>query len=212
MIFLALSAAFVGFVHSLAPGHWLPVVLMARARRWPLGTAVLGAVTAASGHILISSSLGAASIFIGSRFFTGYEEEIEKYASLLLVVFGLVYALSSFFRHHHCHGHDHHGPNHTRYNRAPFLFLFSLGFSPCVAVVPVLIASSAKGSAAAVLTMLAFSGGVLTSLVGSTLLVSMGTHRVAHRFLDHPIIEHYGDVIAGVSILLMGVGLFFYPI
>src|SRR3954468_17498744 len=99
MIILAFSAAFVGLVHSLAPGHWLPVVLMAKTRRWPMKTAMVGAVTAASGHILLSIALGAVPIWIGAHYFSTYEEEIEQYAGLALGAFGLIYAAISYFRH-----------------------------------------------------------------------------------------------------------------
>src|SRR5690242_12645224 len=105
MIILAFSAAFVGFVHSLAPGHWLPVVLMAKTRRWSRKTAILGAMVTASGHIFLSILLGAVSIWVGVHLFAQYESEIERYAGLALGVFGLLYAGMAFFRHSHCHGH-----------------------------------------------------------------------------------------------------------
>jgi len=203
MIIIAFSAAFVGLVHSLSPGHWLPVVLMAKSRKWSLKTAVLGAAVTASGHILLSIALGLLSIFIGAHFFSQYETEIEGYAGLGLGAFGLIYAGMAFFRHSHCHGHTHHGPD-PRGKKAPFVFLFSLGFSPCVAVLPVFAAAAAEGSLATILTLISFSLGVLVSLVGSTLLVSRGFVK-----LDHPLFEHYGDVITGCGVAVMGLILFF---
>jgi cytochrome c biogenesis protein CcdA len=199
---LALSAAFVGLVHSLAPGHWLPVVLMAKARRWPLKTALLGALIAASGHIFLSIILGVVSIWIGAHFFSQYESEIERYAGLALAVFGLAYAAFAFFRHSSCHGHTHHGPD-PKGKKAPFLFLFSLGFSPCVAVLPVFAAAASEGSLVTVITLIAFAIGVLISLLGATLVVSLGLIK-----LDHPLLEHYGDVITGMGVAILGVVLF----
>jgi cytochrome c biogenesis protein CcdA len=204
MMILAFSAAFVGLVHSLAPGHWLPVVLMAKARKWPIRTAVIGALMTASGHILLSLALGVASIWIGAQLLSSYEPEIERYAGLALSLFGLVYAGFSFFRHSHCHGHTHHGPD-PRGRKAPFFFLFSLGLSPCVAVLPVFAAAASEGALAVTVTLAAFAVGVLTSLIGSTLLVSLGLVK-----LDHPIFEHYGDVITGLGVTLMGLLLFFF--
>src|SRR3954454_23077988 len=99
MLILSFSAAFVGLVHSLAPGHWLPVVLMAKSRRWPMRTAVLGASVVAAGHILLSILLGLLSIFVELQFLSRYEEEIERYAGLGLVLFGLIYAGYAYFRH-----------------------------------------------------------------------------------------------------------------
>jgi nickel/cobalt exporter len=218
MFIVAASAAFVGLVHSLAPGHWLPVVLMAKTRRWPMKTAVVGAVIAASGHIFLSIALGLASIWIGVHYFSAYEEQIEQYAGLALGVFGLIYATLAYFRHSGCHGHTHHGPEvesefssdanqkpKSGHRKTPFLFLFTLGFTPCVAVLPVFAAASSWGSLAIVLSFVAFSLGVLASLIGSTLLVSLGLVK-----LDHPVLEHYGDVITGSGVAIMGVLLFLF--
>lgn len=204
MVILSLSAAFVGFVHSLAPGHWLPVVLMTKARRWPLKTAIVGATVTAFGHIFLSLLLGVLSIWIGAQFLAQRESEIERYAGLALAAFGVGYAVFAYFRHSHCHGHTHHGPD-PRGQKAPFVFLFSLGFSPCVAVLPIFAAAATDGTATTIFTLLAFSIGVLVSLIGSTLLVSLGLIK-----LDHPLFEHYGDVITGGGVAVMGVLLFFF--
>jgi len=205
MILLAASAAFVGLVHSLAPGHWLPVVLMAKSRQWSTRSAIFGALMAASGHIAVSVILGVLGAELGAHFFMEYEHEIESYSGLGLVAFGLFYALYSFKRHSHCHGHEHHGPD-VKNQKGPFLFLFSLGFSPCLAVLPVFAAAAPMGIVTLGFTMLSFSGGVIGALVGATLLVSRGLVK-----LDHPVLEHYGDVITGVSVALIGLALFLFP-
>jgi ABC-type nickel/cobalt efflux system permease component RcnA len=196
---LALSAAFVGFVHSLSPGHWLPVVLLVKSRKWDLAQAALAAAVAASGHIFVSLGLGLVGSFIGTSFFGPYLHELEENAGVILVAFGILYAIYSHFQHRRCHGHEHHGPDPTRQNRAPYLFLFSLGFSPCFAVLPVFITAIGVGSGTLALCMFAFSVGVLAALVGGSLLVSRGLVK-----LDHPIFEHHGDVITGVGVALMG--------
>jgi len=202
MMILAVSAAFVGLVHSLAPGHWLPVVLMAKTKRWDLKRALLGAAVAASGHILVSTALGLASLWVEATFLTMHEEEIERYGGLGLILFGLIYAGLAYRNHHRCHGHTHHGPN-PRGEKAPFFFLFMLGLSPCVAVLPVFAAAAALGSFPVFVTMVAFSAGVLAALGGGTLLVTKGLMK-----LDHPILEHYGDVITGLGVAVMGCALF----
>lgn len=204
MIFIVASAAFIGFVHSLAPGHWLPIVLVAKAKKWSLETTILGAGVSAFGHLLISNLLGAMSIWIGSQVFKMDESLMEKYASLVLMAFGVLYALWTYFRHSKCHGHTHHGPDPEKKQKAPFAFLFSLGFSPCVAILPIFAAASVKGAVAVLVSMISFSIGVLVALIGSTVLATHGLSR-----LDHPILEHYGDVITGLGIFFMGAILYF---
>jgi sulfite exporter TauE/SafE len=191
---------------------------------------MVGAVVLAFGHIVLSIVLGLISIWVGVHYFSKYEAEIEQYAGLALGAFGFSYAVMAYFRHSSCHGkHTHHGPeilpevqsvesesssspkvSPTRPSkfqdqRTPFFFLFTLGFSPCVAVLPVFATAASQGSLATALAFTAFSTGVLASLMGATLLVSLGLVK-----LDHPILEHYGDVITGSGVAIMGILLFFF--
>lgn len=211
MILLASSAAFVGLVHSLAPGHWLPVVMMTKAKRWGIRSAVSGALIAASGHIFLSILVGLIALFVGSQVLLDAEHEIERYASLAIIAFGVIYAIWAWRRHSACHGHGHHGPEYVedrekRGGRGALYFLFSIGFSPCIAVLPVFIAAAPQGAAAVLVTMVAFAVGVITALVGATLLVSLGVAK-----LDIPFLEHYGDVLTGAGVALMGLILFLSP-
>jgi ABC-type nickel/cobalt efflux system permease component RcnA len=203
---LALSAAFVGLIHSLSPGHWLPVVLLVKSRRWDLAQAAFGAFVAASGHIVISLALGFAALFIGNSFFAEKLHALEENAGAILIVFGLAYALYSKIQHRHCHGHEHHGPDPRKGRKAPYVFLFSLGFSPCFAVLPIFGAAVGMGPAVLLACMIGFSAGVLIALIGASLLVSRGLVK-----LDHPIFEHYGDVITGLGVAVMGLILVLSP-
>jgi cytochrome c biogenesis protein CcdA len=147
------------------------------------------------------------SLAIGAHFLGGASEDrLESYAGLMLLAFGLTYAVYSYRRHSHCHGHEHHGPRPDR-KKAPFLFLFSLGLSPCVAVLPVFAAATTRGSASVLMAMFAFAAGVVAALVGATLLVSRGLIK-----LDHPIFEHHGDVITGLAVAAMGAIFYFFPL
>jgi len=208
MMILAFLSAFVGLVHSLAPGHWLPVVLMAKTKRWSMQQAALNAAVAASGHIIISLSLGLLASFIGHTFFAGYLHEIEENAGWILVVFGVIYAVYSRFQHRHCndHSHGHHGPEPKKKETAPYWFLFALGFSPCFAVLPLFATAVGMGSFSLMVVMITFSIGVLTALVGGSLLVARGLVK-----LDHPILEHYGELITGLGVAAMGVFLLLFP-
>ena len=87
--------------------------------------------------------------------------------------------------------------------KAPLVFLFFTGVSPCVASLPVFAAAAPKGLFAVVLSVVFFSLGVVTALVGATLLVSFGITK-----LDHPILEHHGDTVSGLAIMLMGLLLY----
>jgi nickel/cobalt exporter len=200
--YAAASAAFtLGLVHSLAPGHWLPVVLLAKARRWTRGTTLLGALVAASGHVFLSILVGVILVAVGARLFHAHGAAIEEYAGWGLIAFGLGYAVWSWFNHSHCHAqdHEHHGPD-VRRVRLPFAFLFTLGLSPCLTILPTFVAAAAQGVPVLGAAIGGFAVGVVTALVGATLLASFGVMK-----LDHPFLEHYGDVLTGVVASLMGV-------
>ncbi len=204
MILLIFSAASVGILHSLAPGHWLPVVLIAKSRKWPLKKALLAACVTALGHIVLSFFLALLSLWVETHFFLDYEESIERYAGLALGVFGLFFAGIAFFTQWSCHGHTHLSAQ-VPSQKTPFWFLFTLGFSPCVAVLPVVGQAIVEGVGALLCIWVAFSLGVLAALLGSTFLAFLGFFK-----LEHPIFEHYGDVVAGCSVALVGFLLFYF--
>jgi nickel/cobalt exporter len=208
MIWILASALTVGFVHSMAPGHWLPVVLMAKSRGWKPQTAAMASLVTAGGHIVLSVLIAGVAIGAGSTALETHEHQIEAYAGLGLALFGLCFAVYSYFKHAQCSGHTHHGPEPEagRHSiRDALGFLFMVGFSPCIAVFPVFVASLPWGWSGWVLTSLAFSVGVMAALGGSVLMVSLGALK-----LDHPIFEHFGDVLTGGAMVLLGLGLFIF--
>jgi len=209
MIWIMASAMTVGFVHSLAPGHWLPVVLMAKSRGWKPKTATLAALVTASGHVVLSLVISLVALALGAQMLESHEHVIEAYAGLGLALFGGAFAIYSYRRHSKCVGHTHHGPEpeeSTRKSlRSSLGFLFGVGFSPCVAVFPVFVASLPWGVSGWVLTGVAFAAGVMLSLASSVLVVSVGLLK-----LDHPVFEHFGDVLTGLAMVLLGLGFFIF--
>jgi len=199
LIVVVLSAAFLGMVHSLAPAHWLPVVLVARAKRWALPTAVAGALTAGAAHILVTVALGALGAFAGVRLLADHGEAIERLSGAALAAFGAVFAGWSYRRHRRCGPHGHHGPRLERILARPFLMLFALGFTPCLSVIPVFVAAAPYGVFSIALTAAAFCCGVLLTLGAATWAATTGLMN-----LDIPILEHHGDVVAGVGIAVAG--------
>ena len=204
----ALTAAMVGLIHSLAPGHWLPVVMVARARKWGLKASIIGAIVASLGHILLSLILAIVAISAGEMILHERAEWIEHYASLGLVIFGLGYAIWAYRTHRTCaHEHSHHGPA-IRRKQSPYLFLFLAGLSPCVAAFPVFVTAATHGVPSLGLSMGMFAGGVVLALTATTLVAVAGVKRIQ---FDHPILEHHADTITGLSVACLGIVLYFLP-
>lgn len=202
------SAACVGFLHSLMPSHWLPVVLLARSQRWTLGKSLLAAAIGASGHLFFSLLLGM-GVFLGEAFFlTEYEEPVEHFLGFLLLTFGLIYSILCFFQHLRCRGgHTHHGPDPRKMAlKGPWIFLFSVGLFPCVAALPIFLAAGTQGWATGLLSLIGFSLGVLASFLFSTFCALTSLLK-----MDLPLFEHYGDVLSGAAVALAGILLLCSP-
>src|SRR5512136_3062953 len=91
---LAGTAASLGFIHTvIGPDHYLPFIVMARARRWPLPKTLLISFLCGLGHVLSSVVLGFLGIGLGIALtkLKGVESFRGSLAAWLLIGFGLAY-------------------------------------------------------------------------------------------------------------------------
>jgi len=115
---LAGTAAMLGFVHTvIGPDHYLPFIVIGRARNWALRKTLLVSFLAGLGHILSSVVLGFVGIALGIALarLEGVESARGEIAAWLLIGFGFAYFLWGMRRawrgkaHIHPHLHDHKG-------------------------------------------------------------------------------------------------------
>ena len=111
---LAGTAASLGLVHTvIGPDHYLPFIVIGRARRWTLRKTLGVAFLAGLGHILSSVLLGFLGIGLGIAVgkLEGVESTRGEIASWLLIGFGLAYFVWGVRRawkdKPHTHLHDH---------------------------------------------------------------------------------------------------------
>lgn len=123
---LAGTAASIGLIHTIiGPDHYLPFIVISRARQWTLRKTLLVSFLAGLGHILSSVVLGFVGIALGIAVakLEGVESARGEIAAWLLIGFGFAYFLWGMRRawrgkphtHAHLHGHvgvhEHpHGP------------------------------------------------------------------------------------------------------
>jgi ABC-type nickel/cobalt efflux system permease component RcnA len=105
------AAAGVGFGHAVLPDHWVPLAVLGRTRRYPMGKIARLSGLAGVAHVLLSIVLGAALIAIGLQFRHAVAGAQDAIIGGLLIATGVGFAaLEATGRGHHHdheHGHDH---------------------------------------------------------------------------------------------------------
>ena len=111
---LTVTAASIGLVHTLlGPDHYLPFVVLSRARSWSMLRTAVVTVACGVGHVASSVVLGAVGIAFGLAVarLQGVDSGRGDVAAWLLSVFGVAYTLWGLHRatrarpHHHVHSH-----------------------------------------------------------------------------------------------------------
>jgi|SRR5205823_880100 len=197
---LALAAASVGALHSVAPDHWVPFAALARARRWSAGRTARITLACGFGHVTVSAALGVLALVLGLGALRVLGERLEAVAGLLLMAFGLTYGLWGLRRamdarlHRHAHALDTASSNVTAWT---LFALFSA--DPCVAVMPILFAAAPLGAGRAAAVVLIYEVATLSAMIPLVLLSRAGVSKLSWHWLDH-----YGDGAAGGIIAVVG--------
>jgi ABC-type nickel/cobalt efflux system permease component RcnA len=115
---LTWTAASIAFVHTLlGPDHYLPFIVMARARRWSMFKTTWITVLSGFGHVISSILLGAVGIGVGIGLnrLEFLESVRGDLAAWLFVAFGLGYTLWGIWRisGKRLHRHEHRHANGT---------------------------------------------------------------------------------------------------
>ncbi|HUU37383.1 MAG TPA: hypothetical protein VMW46_04160 [Candidatus Desulfaltia sp.] len=98
---LAGTAATLGFVHTvIGPDHYLPFIVISRARRWSLTKTLLISFFCGLGHVLSSVVLGFVGIALGIAVarLEGVESARGNLAAWLLISFGFAYFVWGLWR------------------------------------------------------------------------------------------------------------------
>jgi len=223
-----LAAAFgVGVVHTLlGPDHYLPFIMLARARGWSRLQTVAVTVGCGIGHILSSVVLGGLGIAFGLAI--GRVETLESgrgpIAAWALVAFGVAYALWGLRHalrkrkgleahvhgddvHIHSHGLSPHGHDHHRVGaKTTFWALFIIFvLGPCEPLIPLFALPASQGRwDMAVLTAIVFGVATLVSMVGATLAGYEGL-----KFVRLGPLEKWSHVVAGCVIAAAGLSIIY---
>ena len=221
------TAISIGFIHTvIGPDHYLPFIMIGRAREWSLAKVLWITFLCGIGHVLGSVIIGVFGVLLGIS--VGLLENVESVrgdiASWLLIGFGIAYAVwglriglrASEHTHEHLHdGEDHvhshhHLGSHAHVHGNPksvtpwaLFIIFVLG--PCEPLIPILMYPAAQGSWMDLLWVtLAFGIATIGTMTIIVFIISKGLINIKLGFL-----EKYTHAIAGLIIALAGLSIKF---
>ncbi len=229
---LAATAATIGFVHTLTgPDHYLPFIVIGKARNWSLRRTLSITALCGVGHVLGSVALGLVGIGLGLA--VGELNIIEgmrgDIAAWLLISFGLIYAVwglrkaqrdrphehahqhsdgtahTHHHSHHHEHSHVHDGGSGPGRSLTPWALFVIFVLGPCEPLIPILMYPAATSSYAG-LFLVATIFAVVTI---ATMLLMVYLAQRGIRLIPLQRIERYTHVIAGTAILGSGLAIRF---
>ena len=222
LLLLAGTAGAVGFIHTLVgPDHYLPFIVLAKARKWSaLKTAVITALCGL-GHVLSSVVLGLAGIALGAAVF-----KLEKIESLrgdfvgwLFLIFGFTYFIWGLHRaysmkahlHEHAHedgslhSHAHiHAGSADRKNMTPWLLFIIFVFGPCEPLIPLVMypAATKQGFFSVFVVAGVFALATIGTMLAIVLMAVAGLSKLP---LDK--LERYSHALAGLAVLICGIAI-----
>lgn len=201
---LAATGFTVAFFHAALPTHWLPFVLVARARGWAEGKTMGVAVLAGLGHVALTSLLGLVVAWLGFALDEHYGELFKGAAGGLLLAVGGYFLVQQLrgagLRHHHLPGSHHHASeacghegekSHIEHelHESPLVesktgdwaaisgLLVMLTLSPCEAFLPVYLSGVEFGWTGFAVLSVILAVGTLTGMTVFTWLTLRGLAR-----------------------------------
>ncbi len=221
---LITTAAALGLVHTvLGPDHYLPFIVLARARSWSGARTLLITGLCGLGHVLSSVLIGFVGIGVGVAAFN--LEAIDSFrgeiTAWLLIVFGLTYFAWGIRRairdrsHSHPHLHEDgriHRHKHTHAQGSdpaqgtetksvtPWVLFLIFVFGPCEPLIPVLMYPAAQGNMTHVAIVVSVFG--LATIGTMISIVWASYHGLSKLPLGKG--ERYSHALAGLTIFLCG--------
>lgn len=226
---LAGTAALIGFGHTLCgPDHYLPFIVIGKARNWSLTKTLWITFLCGIGHVGGSVVLGVlgASLGIALGRLEVFETWRGNLAAQALIIFGFTYCVWGIHRairnrphvHAHVHGddvvhtHQHtHIRNHAHPHEAqarsvtPWVLFTIFVLGPCEPLIPLLMYPAAEHSLSGMLLV----AGVFSLTTIGTMMTVVLVSTWGIRFVKIAPIERYSHALAGAAVCLSGMAIQF---
>ena len=224
-------AVSIGFLHTIfGPDHYLPFIVMSKARKWSLGKTSLITTLCGVGHVLSSLILGliGASLGIAVMRLEVFEAFRGNLAAWAFIGFGFMYFVWGINRaiknKPHTHGHIHddsethshkhshagshvhvHDAGNEKKNITPWILFTIFVLGPCEPLIPVLMYPAAKESFSGMLLVAGvFSVVTVVTMLSVVIISSWGISFVHLGKLDR-----YVHALSGLTICMSGLAIQF---
>ena len=226
---LAITAASIGFFHTLfGPDHYLPFIMMSKARNWSTSRTMLITFLCGLGHVGSSIVLGIIGVSIGIaitkiEFFESFRGNLAAWA---FIAFGLVYFIwglrkairnephthlhihqdGTSHEHDHAHIKDH---SHVHENKGktitPWILFTIFVLGPCEPLIPILMYPAAKNNIGGLIMVTL----IFATVTISTMMVVVYVTSTGIKLIPLKKMEKYSHALAGAIILFIGLGIQF---
>ena len=192
---IAATGFAVAFLHAALPTHWLPFVLVGRARKWPTGKILGVTLLAGLGHVALTVGLGVLVVAAGLAIQPRLGGFFHWGVGALMAGFGLFYLV----RGRHAHAQDAPQRRYGSDRAAITALVVLLTLSPCEAFLPYYLAGMEHG----VVGFAALSAVLLAATAGGMLLFT-GLSLAGFTRLRLERLERYESTILGVALVVIG--------
>jgi len=224
------TAATIGLIHTVTgPDHYLPFIVLSKARGWTIAKTMWITFWCGIGHVLGSIVLGLIGISLGIlvRKLEWIETIRGEVAAWMLIGFGLLYGIWGVKRamqkkththehvhadgeaHQHTHthlgGHQHVHSEEESKSLTPWILFLIFVFGPCEPLIPLLMVPAAKSSWAGLAAVTAVFA--LTTII--TMMVMVRITLLGVKFIQLKKAERFAHAIAGFTLVLSGLAIQF---
>lgn len=214
---LYISAAGIALLHTiLGPDHYLPFVVIAKARNWSKFRTFWITLLCGIGHVSSSVILGILGILFGVALnkLVHIEAFRGEIAAWVLIVFGFVYFLWGLWQSRknvhkhiinnpHLHVHDEHDVE--KINITPWVLFIIFVLGPCEPLIPLFIYPAAQHHWTAVLIVTV----IFSAITIGTMLILTFAGIYGLNKLNIKKMERYMHALAGFVIFLCGISIQF---
>ena len=201
LITLLITAIAIGFTHTiLGPDHYLPFIMMSKARHWSVAKTAWVTLLCGMGHIVGSVVLGLIGVICGVALkqLSWVESIRGELAVWCLITFGLLYFIWGIKRawHHRDHRHE----MNSKSSMTPWALFIIFAFGPCEPLIPLLIYPAAQISGfATFLVIITFGVATVLTMFSAVMIACFGLN-----FLSLQSLHRYSHAMAGFSIAACG--------